>query len=88
MVHSSAPRTTDSNVEILSAFLASDKDSDGLLDQEEFASLIAELESLEITSQNQQIWFSEIDANNDGFINFEEFSTWWCRLQENRSSYQ
>jgi Ca2+-binding EF-hand superfamily protein len=58
-----------------------------LLDHEEFACLVAELEATEITAEELHVWFTKIDINSDGYIDFEEFITWWSRLQEIRSSH-
>ncbi len=78
---------TDNYVTVLSAFLAFDKDKNGLLDYEEFASLVTELEAMEMTSQELQVWFTKIDADNNGFIDFSELFTCWDKLLDNHSKH-
>lgn len=53
-----------------------DANHDGLLSLGEFIRFMRTLDE-EITTEEIQIGFDEIDVNRDGGITFEEFSAWW-----------
>ena len=60
-----------------------DKDKNGFIDISEIKALSKEL-GHEITDAEVQNIFSEIDANKDGNISFEEFSIWWHSGKANK----
>lgn len=53
-----------------------DANGDGRLTLGEFVRFLSALES-GITAEECRIGFDEIDTDNDGAINFEEFAAWW-----------
>lgn len=62
--------------ELREDFDYNDVNGDGRLDRAEFGRLMANLDS-EATRQEVDIGFDEIDSDNDGYIEFEEFVEWW-----------
>ena len=62
--------------ELREDFAFNDANGDGRLDRSEFGQLMRGLEAG--ASQEQlDIGFDEIDSDNDGYIEFEEFVAWW-----------
>ena len=62
--------------ELRETFDYNDRDGDGLIEIEEFAAMLDELEAE--TSENEtRVGFREIDTNEDGRIDFDEFVAWW-----------
>jgi calmodulin len=55
-----------------------DLNKDGRLTLGEFIRYMENLDE-NITSEEAQIGFDEIDSNRDGAIEFEEFLAWWTQ---------
>ena len=53
-----------------------DRDSNGRIDLEEFAALMAALDA-GLDRQELEIGFASIDTDRSGAIDFAEFSAWW-----------
>jgi Ca2+-binding EF-hand superfamily protein len=62
--------------EIRSDFAFFDKDGNGQIDLSEFIELLTVL-SPKTKVRSVEEGFKMIDNNDDGFIDFEEFLTWW-----------
>ncbi len=62
--------------ELKECFAEVDKNSDGRIQYDEFASLLHNLGS-EVAEAECKIGFGEVDSNGDGEINFDEFAAWW-----------
>lgn len=62
--------------ELREAFEYNDRDSDGRIQLDEFIEMLDELES-EIDDKEATVGFRDIDTNDDGLIDFEEFVAWW-----------
>jgi calmodulin len=62
--------------ELLETFEYNDLDADGMIEMDEFVQMLQELE-WEISEREAQIGFQDIDTNDDGLIDFEEFVAWW-----------
>jgi len=62
--------------ELREAFDYNDRDSDGKIQLDEFSSMLDELEA-ETSKSDIEIGFKDIDTNDDGLIDFEEFVAWW-----------
>jgi Ca2+-binding EF-hand superfamily protein len=62
--------------ELREAFDYNDRDSDGRISLNEFVDMLDELEA-EMSSEDAQVGFQDIDTNDDGLIDFEEFVAWW-----------
>ena len=63
--------------ELREAFDYNDRDSDGKIQLDEFSSMLDELEA-EMSKSDIEIGFKDIDINDDGLIDFEEFVAWWA----------
>jgi len=63
--------------ELREAFDYNDRDSDGKIQLDEFSSMLDELEA-EMSKNDIEIGFKDIDTNDDGLIDFEEFVAWWA----------
>ena len=62
--------------ELREDFDYNDANGDGRLDRDEFAQF---MRGLEVGASREQvaIGFDDIDRDNDGYIEFEEFVAWW-----------
>ena len=63
--------------ELREAFDYNDRDSDGKIQLDEFSAMLDELEA-EMSESDIEIGFKDIDTNDDGLIDFEEFVAWWA----------
>jgi Ca2+-binding EF-hand superfamily protein len=63
--------------EVREAFDYNDRDEDGLIDLEEFADMLDDLEA-DMSEAETRTGFQEIDTNHDGKIDFGEFAAWWA----------
>ena len=63
--------------EVREAFDYNDRDEDGLIDLEEFADMLDDLEA-DMSDAETRTGFREIDTNHDGKIDFGEFAAWWA----------
>ena len=62
--------------ELREAFDYNDRDSDGRIQLDEFAAMLDELEA-DMSDSDVEIGFKDIDTNDDGLIDFQEFVAWW-----------
>lgn len=62
--------------ELREAFDYNDRDNDGRIQLDEFSAMLDELEA-EMSGNEIEIGFKDIDTNDDGLIDFEEFVAWW-----------
>lgn len=62
--------------ELREAFDYNDRDADGRIQLDEFSAMLDELEA-DMTRQEVEIGFKDIDTNDDGLIDFAEFVAWW-----------
>jgi Ca2+-binding EF-hand superfamily protein len=62
--------------ELREAFDYNDRDHDGMIQLDEFADMLDELEA-EMSPKDIEIGFKDIDTNDDGLIDFSEFVAWW-----------
>lgn len=62
--------------ELHEAFEYNDRDGDGRIDMAEFVDMLDELEA-DMSDSDARIGFQDIDTNDDGLIDFEEFIAWW-----------
>lgn len=68
---------TDEQLEELhDAFDYNDRDDDGRIVLDEFIEMLDELDA-GISESEAKIGFADIDTNDDGLIDFEEFVAWW-----------
>jgi calmodulin len=63
--------------ELREAFDYNDRDGDGRIQLDEFSAMLDELEA-EMTDRDIEIGFKDIDTNDDGLIDFQEFAAWWA----------
>ena len=59
------------------AFDYNDRDKDGRIQLDEFASMLDELEA-DMSGGEIEIGFKDIDTNDDGLVDFDEFVDWWA----------
>ena len=71
-----AQLSSDQLAELRETFEYNDRDGDGRIELDEFVEMLYELES-DISDREAKIGFADIDTNDDGLIDFEEFVTWW-----------
>ena len=57
-------------------FDACDRDGDGWITAEEFATLLQSLDH-DLSADECQLTFEATDDDGDGLISFEEFMGWW-----------
>jgi calmodulin len=62
--------------ELREAFDYNDRDGDGRIQLDEFSDMLDELEA-EMSEKEVEIGFKDIDTNDDGLIDFQEFVAWW-----------
>jgi Ca2+-binding EF-hand superfamily protein len=62
--------------ELREAFDYNDRDNDGRIQLDEFAAMLDELEA-DMSANEVEIGFKDIDTNDDGLIDFAEFVAWW-----------
>jgi Ca2+-binding EF-hand superfamily protein len=62
--------------ELREAFDYNDRDGDGRIQLDEFSAMLDELEA-QMTPSDIEIGFKDIDTNDDGLIDFQEFVAWW-----------
>ena len=62
--------------ELRETFDYNDRDGDGLIEPDEFAAMLDELEA-DMSEAETRVGFREIDTNDDGKIDFGEFVAWW-----------
>jgi calmodulin/calcium-binding protein CML/plastin-2 len=62
--------------ELREAFDYNDRDGDGRIQLDEFSAMLDELEA-EMSANELEIGFKDIDTNDDGLIDFLEFVAWW-----------
>jgi calmodulin/calcium-binding protein CML/plastin-2 len=63
--------------ELREAFDYNDRDADGRIQVDEFSAMLDELEA-GMTERDIEIGFKDIDTNDDGLIDFQEFVAWWA----------
>lgn len=70
-------RPTDEQLdELREAFDYNDRDKDGRIQLDEFSAMLDELEA-DMSPTDIEIGFKDIDTNDDGLIDFDEFVAWW-----------
>ena len=62
--------------ELREAFEYNDRDGDGRIEPDEFVTMLDELEA-NMSAKEAKIGFQDIDTNDDGLIDFDEFVAWW-----------
>ena len=62
--------------ELRETFQYNDRDEDGRIEPEEFVQMLDEL-GAEMSEKEAKIGFQDIDTNDDGLIDFDEFVAWW-----------
>ena len=62
--------------ELREAFDYNDRDGDGRMQVDEFSAMLDELEA-EMSDSDVEIGFKDIDTNDDGLIDFDDFLAWW-----------
>lgn len=62
--------------ELVRLFDLNDSDSNGRIDFGEFCQLLGDL-GADMSKEELEIGFIDIDANGSGEIDFDEFSDWW-----------
>ena len=63
-------------VELRENFDHFDRDSDGMLEREEFGELMLALDAVE-PGEDATFGFGEIDTDASGVIEFDEFASWF-----------
>ena len=63
--------------ELREAFDYNDRDKDGRIQLDEFSAMLDELEA-DMSPTDIEIGFKDIDTNDDGLIDFDEFVAWWA----------
>jgi calmodulin/calcium-binding protein CML/plastin-2 len=63
--------------ELRESFDYNDRDGDGRIQLNEFVVMLDELEA-EMSEEEAQTGFKDIDRNDDGLIDFAEFCAWWA----------
>lgn len=66
----------DQRREVQAHFLHADTNGDRRINQAEFREVLANLEA-DMSEEEMQLGFDLIDSDDDGYIDFEEFLTWW-----------
>ncbi|HEX6997650.1 MAG TPA: EF-hand domain-containing protein [Gammaproteobacteria bacterium] len=68
--------TQDELDELRESFDYNDLDHDGMIQLDEFISMLDALEA-GVSREEAVTGFREIDSNEDGLIDFDEFVAWW-----------
>ena len=63
--------------ELREAFDYNDRDADGMIQLDEFAEMLDELDA-DMAENEIRTGFGDIDTNDDGLIDFKEFVAWWA----------
>jgi calmodulin len=63
--------------ELRETFDYNDRDNDGRIQVDEFSAMLDELEA-DMSDKEIEIGFKDIDTNDDGLIDFDEFVAWWA----------
>ena len=63
--------------ELREAFDYNDRDGDGMIQLDEFAEMLDELDA-DMAENEIRTGFGDIDTNDDGRIDFKEFVAWWA----------
>jgi calmodulin/calcium-binding protein CML/plastin-2 len=63
--------------ELREAFDYNDRDADGMIQLDEFAEMLDELDA-DMSENEIRTGFGDIDTNDDGLIDFKEFVAWWA----------
>ena len=72
-----AKKPTDEQLdELRETFDYNDRDGDGRIEPDEFVVMLDELDA-DMSSKEAKIGFQDIDTNDDGLIDFDEFVAWW-----------
>jgi calmodulin len=71
-----AKLTEEEREELRETFEYNDRDGDGRIQLDEFIEMLEELEA-KTSDADARIGFAEIDTNDDGLIDFDEFVDWW-----------
>jgi Ca2+-binding EF-hand superfamily protein len=61
-----------------------DRNQSGTLELTELEAVGRDL-GTELTAEEVEIAFNDIDTDKDGHISWEEFSTWWLKGRKGRS---
>lgn len=67
---------TDQTKRLEDHFKQFDHDENGTIDEREFGSLVRAL-GVQFSDEKVQVAFAAIDINDNGQIDFGEFSSWW-----------
>ncbi len=62
--------------ELREAFDYNDRDGDGRIQLDEFSAMLDEREA-DMSAAEVEIGFKDIDTNDDGLVDFQEFVAWW-----------
>lgn len=74
----STDRNEEQLDELRETFEYNDRDGDGSIELDEFKSMLEELES-GMSGEEARLGFRDIDTNDDGLIDFDEFVAWWTQ---------
>ncbi len=69
--------TPEKMAELEESFRFNDPNGDGKIDFGEFRSMLRDLDA-GVSDEEARIGFDEIDTDDDGAIDFDEFLSWWC----------
>jgi Ca2+-binding EF-hand superfamily protein len=68
--------TEEQREELQESFEYNDFDGDGKIEPDEFVRMMQEL-GAGLSDRETRQGFAEIDTNDDGLIDFDEFVAWW-----------
>jgi calmodulin len=71
-----SPPVHDHRREVQAHFIHADTDGDKRINRNEFRALLTDLEA-DMSPEEAEIGFDEIDTDSDGLIDFDEFLAWW-----------
>jgi len=71
--------TQEKIAEVRHNFEFFDRDSNGYIDQEEFAELLTVIEP-RAREEEIEKGFREVDSDGDGSIDYSEFMAWWNQV--------